>query len=56
MGKGACIKKMAAVKSYSTNTIMEKKQTEEGGGRGLKYEIFRGKINLKVFMVNPIQR
>ena len=34
MGKGACIKRMVTVRNYSTNTIMEKKQTEgEGGGR-----------------------
>ena len=24
MGKGACIKRMVAVRNYSTNTIMEK--------------------------------
>ena len=35
MGKGACIKRMAAVRNYSTNTIMEKKQVEgEGEGEG----------------------
>ena len=28
MGKGACIKRMVAVRNYSTNTIIEKKQTE----------------------------
>ena len=33
MGKGACIKKMFAVRNYSTNTIIEKKQTEGEGGR-----------------------
>ena len=33
MGKGACIKRMIAVRNYSTNTIMEKKQTEGEGGR-----------------------
>ena len=33
MGKGACIKRMGAVKNYSTNTIMEKnKQRGRGGG------------------------
>ena len=31
MSKGACIKRMVAVRNYSTNTIMEKKQTR---GRG----------------------
>ena len=30
MGKGACTKRMGPGRSYSTNTIMEKKQTEEG--------------------------
>ena len=30
MGKGACIKKMVAVRNYSTNNIMEKTR----GGRG----------------------
>ena len=34
MGKGACIKRMAAVRNYSTNTIMEK-QTEGEGGAGV---------------------
>ena len=33
IGKGACIKRMGAVRNYSTNTIIEKKQTVgEGGG------------------------
>ena len=32
--EGACIKRVVAVRNYSTNTVMEKKQTEgEGGGR-----------------------
>ena len=31
MGKGACIKRMVAVRNYSTNTIMEKKQRRKGG-------------------------
>ena len=31
MGKSACIKKMVAVRNYSTNTIMEKTNR---GGRG----------------------
>ena len=31
MGKGAFIKRMAAVRNYSTNTIMEKKTNGEGG-------------------------
>ena len=33
MGKGACIKRIFAVRNYSTNTIIEKKQTEGEGGR-----------------------
>ena len=32
-GKGTCIKRMVAVRNYSTNTIMKKKQTEGEGGR-----------------------
>ena len=33
MSKGACIKRMVAVRNYSTNTIMEKKNKQgEGGG------------------------
>ena len=30
MGKGAFIKRMAAVRNYSTNTIMEKTNGEDG--------------------------
>ena len=30
MGKGVCIKRMVAVRNYSTNTIMEKKQRGKG--------------------------
>ena len=35
MGKGACVKRMVAVRNYSTNTIKEKNKTrgKEGGGR-----------------------
>ena len=32
MGKGARIKRMVAVRNYSTNTIMEEKQTRGRGG------------------------
>ena len=32
MGKGACIKRMVAVRNYSTNTIMEK--SKKMGKRG----------------------
>ena len=31
MGKGACIKRMVAVRNYSTNTIMEKNKQGDGG-------------------------
>ena len=31
MGTGACIKRMIAVRNYSTNTIMEKMKQGEGG-------------------------
>ena len=34
MGKGACIKRMVAVRNYSTNTIIEK--TNRGKGRRVK--------------------
>ena len=34
MGKGACIKRMVAVRNYSTNTIMEK--NKQGDGDRLK--------------------
>ena len=43
MGKGACIKTMIAVRNYSTNTIMEKKQTEGEGERGKDKEFLRVK-------------
>ena len=45
MGKRACIKRMVAVRNYSTNTIMEKNKQMEKGGRvtdmefsGVKYK------------------
>ena len=44
MGKGACIKRMAAIRNYSTNTIMEKKQ-----GRG------RERVKDTEFSVNIIR-
>ena len=34
MVKGACIKRMIAVRNYSTNIIMEKKKTEGEGVEG----------------------
>ena len=38
MGKGACIKRMVAVRNYSTNTIMEKnKQREKGGVKDMEF-------------------
>ena len=40
MGKGACIKRMGAVKNYTTNTTMEK--NKQGDGRGLRIWNFQG--------------
>ena len=54
MGKSACIKRIAAVRNYSTNTIMEKKTGGREKGQG--YGIFGGKVkNLKIFLEEPIQ-
>ena len=39
MGKGACIKRMAPVRNYSTNTIMEKTNKGGRGGRVKDMEI-----------------
>ena len=39
MGKGACSKKMGAVRNYSKNTIVEKKKQR---GRGVKDMEFSG--------------
>ena len=33
MGKGACIKRMAAIRNYSTNTIIKKKKKGRGRER-----------------------
>ena len=44
MGKGACIKRMAAIRNYSTNTIMKKKK-----GRG------RERVKNTEFSVNIIR-
>ena len=44
MSKGACIKRMVAVRNYSTNTIMEKKQTTD-----------RGRVKDTEFSVNAIR-
>ena len=41
MGKGAFIKRMVAVRNYSTNTIMEKKTNREKGA-GLRIINFQG--------------
>ena len=41
MGKGACIKRMVAVRNYSTNTIMEKNQ-QRGKRVGLRIMNFQG--------------
>ena len=38
MGKGTCIKRMFAVRNYSTNTIMEKnKQKGKGGVKDMDF-------------------
>ena len=52
MGKGACIKRMVALRNDSTNTIMGKnKQRGKGGGQGKGHGIFRVKVkNLKIFL------
>ena len=43
MGKGVCIKRMVAVRNYSTNTIMKKKTNEQRGkGGGLRIWNFWG--------------
>ena len=39
LGKGACIKKMVAVRNYSTNTIMEKTNRAGREGRVKDIEI-----------------
>ena len=41
MGNGACIKRMVAVRNYSTNYIMEKKK-QRGKGRRVKDMEFSG--------------
>ena len=41
MGNGACIKRMVAVRNYSTNNIMEKKN-RGGRGGGLRIWNFQG--------------
>ena len=35
MGKDTCIKRMAAVRNYITNTIIKKKKKKKGG-KGIK--------------------
>ena len=53
MGKGACIKRMAAVRNYSTNTVMEKNKQrgKVRGGGGVKDIEYSGvKQNLKIFL------
>ena len=50
MGKGACIKRMVAVRNYSTNTIMEKNKQRGKREGGLRIWIFRGKVkDLNIF-------
>ena len=41
MGKGACIKRMVAVRNYSTNTVMEKNK-QRGKRVGLRIMNFQG--------------
>ena len=54
MGKGPYIKRMVAVRNYSTNTVMKKHTEGQGGGRGLRIWNFRGKVkNLKFFWKSP---
>ena len=53
VGRGACIKRMVAVRNYSTNTIMQKTNIRErrGGGRGGLLRIWNfqaGKIPKKL--------
>ena len=49
MGKGACIKRMVAVRNYSTNTVMGKNKQRRkgvgggGGGRAKNMEFSRVK-------------
>ena len=51
MGKGACIKRMVAVRSYSANTMKEKNKQRGKRGDGQGYGIFRAKVrNLKIFL------
>ena len=40
VGKGAFINRMAAVKNYSTNTIIEKNKKGRRGARDQRYGIF----------------
>ena len=50
MGKGACIKRMVAVRNYSANIIMEKTN------RVKDMEFSAEKVkNLKIFLEQPIQ-
>ena len=42
MGKGAFIKRMVAVRNYSTNTLMEKNKQRGKGGGGVKDMGFSG--------------
>ena len=42
MGKSACIKKLVAVRNYSTDTIMEKKTEGERDGGWLRIWHFHG--------------
>ena len=55
MGEGACIKKMVAIRNYSTNTIIEKNKQRGKGEGGLRIWIFRDKVkDLNIFQEYPI--
>ena len=42
MGKGPYIKRMVAVRNYSTNTVMKKHTEGQGGGERVKDMEFQG--------------
>ena len=42
VGKGACITRRGAVRTYRTNTIMKKIQTERGQGGWIRIWNFNG--------------
>ena len=58
IGKGACIKRMVAVRNYSTNTIMEKNKQGEGGGLRIQNLVLipLGHFELNVWLYQPQRR